>query len=166
MKIPSSVKSLSDTLDKHFLGVANKTIIKLKESVPAVNELESWKDKVEVSESENFQWCMRFKYYNAPIGCREPRVGYTRRKFCPLCGVLAPLNELHLFLCPTLKAIRAKLDIETFFNICKLYSDSDQQAFTKFVEGLSKTGDYLGIEEMINRGKQLSNLVDEFLALW
>ena len=166
MEIPSSVKSLADTLDKHFLGVANKIINKLKEGVPAVKELESWKDKVEVSESENFQWCMRFKYYNAPIGCREPRVGYIRRRFCPLCGVLAPLNELHLFLCPTLKAIRAKLDIETFFNICKLYSDSDQQAFIKFVGGLSKTGDYMGIEEMINRGKQLSNLVDEFLALW
>ena len=121
---------------------------------------------MEVSENESFQWCMRFKYYNAPIGCREPRVGYTRRKFCPLCGLLAQLNELHLFLCPALKAIRTKLNIETVFNLCRLYSDSEKQAFKKILEVLSKTGDYLGIEEMINRGKQLPILVDAFLALW
>ena len=165
-EMPSVFKTLADTVDKHFLGVANTIIVRLKENVPALCELKSWKDPVNVSENENFQWCMRFKYYNAPIGHREPRVGYIRRKFCPLCGVLAILNELHLFMCPSLKSIRAALCIETFINMCILYNDSEQQAFTKFVEGMSHTGEFLGLEEMINRGKQLSSLVDKFLALW
>ena len=164
--IPSTVKSLSVSLDEHFLQYANSVIKNLQLNVPAVEELDSWKDTVNVSEDENYQWCQKFKYFNAPIGCREPRLGYTRRRFCPLCGVLATLNEMHLFLCPALKTTRANLQIETFFNICRLYQDTETQTFSKFVNGMSVTGDYLGIEEMINRGKQLSLLVDHFLKLW
>ena len=165
-EMPVLVKSLADSLDHHFLGVANKIISNLKENVPALQELKGWTNPVNVSENENFQWCMRFKYFNAPIGNREPRVGYVRRKFCPLCGVLSILNELHLFMCSELKSVRATLCIETFINLCILYGDSEKQAFSKFVEGMSQTGQYLGIEEMISRGKQLSNLLDKFLELW
>ena len=155
------MKELSTHLDTFFLKCANVRIGKLN-----LPKMETWKKDFQISEHEGFQYCMKFKYSNAQIGNREPRLGYTRRRFCPLCAVLSELNELHLMTCPKLGKVRENLQISTYINLCLLNKDSEQEAFLKFISGMSVSGIYLGITEMIARGSQLSSLVEKFLSLW
>ena len=68
--------------------------------------------------------------------------------------------------CPKLGKIRDNLQMSTFLNLCLLNNDSEQSAFLKFISGMSVTGTYLGITEMIARGSQLSSLVEKFLSMW
>ena len=159
--IPLTVKELATHLDNFFLNCANIRIEKLN-----LPKMENWAKDFEISEHEGFQYCMKFKYSNAQIGNREPRLGYTRRRFCPLCPALSELNEMHLMTCPNLRKVRENLQISTFLNLCLLNNDSEQEAFLKFISGRSVTGTYLGMGEMIARGSQLSSLVEKFLSLW
>ena len=67
---------------------------------------------------------------------------------------------------PRLGKIRDSIQISTFLNLCLLNNDTDREVFIKFISGISVTGTYLGLSEMISRGNQLSDLVDKFLSLW
>lgn len=164
LTLPPSLPLLSHYLDMFFIGEVNVVVSQL--NLPGLGFISSFKRDQIVSEHEEFQTCCQFRFFAAGIGRREPRLGYDRRRFCPLCSGQIPLTEFHLFSCQSLTDVRRETEINLFVSRCLAKNVILTRAYFLYVNGLDINGVSVSLEDILLRGRALLRLVDIFLKRW
>ena len=96
----------------------------------------------------------QFKFDNANLGDKVPRMGYPRKPFCPICPVQHLSSGLHLlFVCGSLSALRVSSGLQSYINSCTLRNQTLETAYTNFVNGEDYTGTAVPLPEYLERGK-------------
>ena len=109
----------------------------------------------------------QFKFDNANLGDKIPRMGYLRKPFCPLCPVQHQSSGLHLlFDCGSLSALRVSSGIQSFINSCKFRGHTMESAYTLFVNGEDYTGTAVPLAVYLERGKCMSDMRKMWLSKW
>ena len=107
----------------------------------------------------------RFRMSIARIGHRVPIGPHERKKHCPLCPYVQLNTEEHLVLdCQSVSAIRGKLGITRFKNLCELQGRGSY-AFCYYMNGLDQVGAVSCRDKMLERGTSLQIFEETWLAL-
>jgi hypothetical protein len=162
--LPPTSQLIKLHLDTHFIKIVNDTVSRL--DLPAVGVITNFKLDRPISEQEEFRIIAQFRFSVSDIGRRVPRVGYSRRHFCPLCDQREQLTEIHLFECSSLKAIRRLTEIEHFVNMCIFKGKSLSESFVLYINGFDTSGALIPVDTYRLRGKALISLVTSFLSMW
>ena len=138
--IPSFWKPLSS---KYFIEASNSALSGYKWIRPILSLTRA----SYVCENELSSVITKFKFDNAALGNKMPRVGYPRKPLCPLCPVLYTSSCLHLLLvCGSVANLRTESGIQSFVTSCLLKNHSLEYCYELFVNGLSLDGTPVSIE--------------------
>jgi hypothetical protein len=163
--LPPTAAHLTYSLNTHFLKLTNEEIS--AHCLPLVGRLTSFSPARHLSEKTESCEISRWKFGCAELGHRVPRVGYHRKRFCPLCPLLyRPLNEAHMFVCPALEVIRDQSIISPFIGLCFLNGFSIEKTLFLYVNGKDTKGCDIPLDEFLDRGKALLGVVAFYLAQW
>ena len=108
---------------------------------------------------------------DSPLGNCAPRLGYSRKPFCPVCCHITltpqPNCEFHLaFECRGVAALRASLGVTSYFNKCRLGGLSSRELFVNFLGGRDPNGEMVEASVYLARGDVLASLRKQWLDKW
>ena len=120
-----------------------------------------------VCEDEVSAVITQFKFDNANLGNKVPRMGYPRKPFCPICPVQHLSSGLHLlFVCGSLSALRVTTGLQSYINSCTLRNQTLETAYTLFVNGEDYSGTAVPLPEYLERGKCMNDMRNLWLSKW
>ena len=163
--VPPSMKILQTHISDWFLDCTNDKINNL--TLPSIHPVVSLSRSHYVCESYYSTVITEFKFSNAGLGNREPRLGYPRLTMCPLCPQQFPNTEFHLVMqCGSVADLRSTTNVTSFINICKLKGVSSQLTYDLFVNGLDSDKNQVFSVCYIERGRCLFDLRALWLSRW
>ena len=158
--IPSFWKPLSA---EFFLARCNKSL----EKHQWVRPVKKLSRASYVSENDMSAVITEFKFDNANLGNKSPRLGYMRKLYCPLCPVQHLNNGLHLlFVCGSLSLLRVASGIQSFITACSVQNRSLESAYALFVNGEDVVGKSVSVQDYIERGKCMNDMRALWLSKW
>ena len=158
--IPSFWKPLSADF---FLARCNKSL----EKHQWVRTVKMLSRASYVSENDMSAVITEFKFDNANLGNKSPRLGYMRKLYCPLCPVQHLNNGLHLlFVCGSLSSLRVASGIQSFITSCSVQNRSLESAYALFVNGEDVVGKSVSVQDYIERGKCMNDMRALWLSKW
>ena len=135
-------------------------------SLPCVAPLSKLKRQTYVFDHVSSQTLASFRLGIAKIGRRIPIAPHGRRRLCPVCPYNTPNSEEHMVLeCVSLAKLREETGVTRFANLCALRGVGENTLYL-YVNGASPQGEKLDMEVMLERGRVLRKLQDEWLGLW
>ena len=156
---PSLLKSQVGT---YFLAQTNSAI-----SSYGVLPIEGLTRASYVCEGENSSVIAEFKLDCARLGDKQPRQGYTRKPFCPVCPVNAPNTGIHLlFSCSSLSALRVECGIQSFITQCLLKDMSLNDCYRNFINGLDSNNKPITKQAYLERGKCMMDMRGLWFSKW
>ena len=146
-----------------FINETNRLIAALK--LPCVAPISKFCRSDYVYEHHGCSSIAEFKFMNAGLGNRAPRLDRMRTQKCLLC--FADLDEPHVaFICPGVEKFRRqKTDIVHFRTICQVHNICPRSAFKKYVNGMEWNDQLLDRPSYSKRGVMLNILKNEWLRL-
>ena len=158
---PPSIKFLKIHLNTWFINQSNMEITRLK--LPCVAQITKFGRADYVCEADGCSHIARYKFSNASLGNRAPRLGRCRTNRCSLCSGV--LDEVHVaFVCPSLDAYRlANTDLGVFVALCRSKGFLARLAFKLYVTGLDWCGQAVPMSQYRKRGVILKNVTREWL---
>ena len=148
-------------LDTWFLNRTNMELSRL--NLPCVERLHKFSRQSYVFENDGCSPIACFKFLNAGLGNRAPRIGRRRTGVCSLCSGV--LSEVHVvFDCAFMDAYRSgHTDISVFMTMCRSQGIFSQVAFKMYVTGLDWRGNLVSTSLLLRRGVHLKNILKEWL---
>lgn len=120
-----------------------------------------------VSENELSAVITEFKFDNAGLGNKAPRVGYPRKLFCPVCPTHHLTSSFHvLFVCSSVVRLRIESGIQTFINSCTLKNITLEAAYGLFVYGEDCNGKQILLKSYFERAKCMKDMRQLWLSKW
>ena len=120
-----------------------------------------------MSENELSAVITEFKFDNAGLGNKAPRVGYPRKLFCPVCPTHHLVSSFHvLFVCSSLARLRMESGIQSFINSCTLKNISLEAAYGLFVYGEDCDGKEIQLMSYFERAKCMKDMRQLWLSKW
>ena len=163
--VPASMMILQSQISDWFLDSTNDKIISL--SLPSIRPIVSLTRLQYVCESDYSSVISEFKFSNAGLGNREPRLGYHRMTVCPLCPQQFPNTEFHLVMqCSSVANLRSTTKIISFINNCKLKGLSSKVTYDLFINGFDSDKTQITVGCYIERGRCLHDLREFWLSKW
>ena len=109
----------------------------------------------------------QFKFDNANLGNKSPRVGYPRKVYCPLCPVPHKISCFHvLFVCSSISGIRTTTCIQSFINTSVVMNIDLEKAYFIFVNGLDYSEKSVSMEVYFERAKCMEDMRLAWLSKW
>ena len=147
----------------YFIKSCNDVLSKYSRITP----LEQFTRARYVSENELSSVITKFKFENADLGDKAPRIGYLRKPYCPLCPVPHKTSCMHiLFECSSLSAMRSDTSITSFITSAMVKNVDLESAYTLFVNGLDLCMNPVSLETYYERAKCMSDMRLEWLSKW
>ena len=157
---PTQMKSITGA---YFLAQINTITSSISSLLPIENLSRSYY----VCENQNSSVITQFKLDCAGLGDKQPRIGYTRKPFCPACPVIVPNNGLHLlFSCGAVSALRIETGIQSFMTLGQQKGLSLTECYLHFINGLDTNGNLILKHEYLERGKSMRDMRDLWLSKW
>ena len=160
---PSNQRIWKNISSEHFLAKCNSVV----STHQWVRPLKTLARAGYVCENDLSSVITEFKFDNAGLGNKAPRVGYPRKPFCPLCPVKYPNSEFHLlFTCGSVSQLRQDTGIMSFINICLLKEISLETAYTLYVNGEDFNENPVTFTSYLERGKCMDDMRQLWLSKW
>ena len=157
---PSLMKS---HCSEYFLSMVNCNI----SSYPWILPLQRLARSSYVCENECSTVITEFKFDCAKLGDKQPRNGYERKPFCPVCPMNVPNTGIHmLFSCGSLAPLRQETGIQSFIVQCQQKGMSMTECYTLFVNGLTPLGNPLSRQDYLERGKCMRDMRELWFSKW
>ena len=157
---PSLVKSLCT---EYYLANINLDI----SSYPCLLPIKTFARATYVCEDEFSSVIAQFKLDCANLGNKQPRQGYVRQPYCPVCPHNVPNSGLHLlFSCGAVSALRIETGIQSFLVQCIQNDLSLSGSYKHFVNGLTAQGKPISRQEYLERGKSMKDMRELWLSKW
>ena len=149
----------------HFIANVNKQILQLQ--LPWLQPLESFSRTAYVCESKWSRTISEFRLGCEGLGNKQPRTGYNRKQFCPVCPQRHPNNGMHLiFSCSSLSKLRAETGISSFITVCSIRNIPLDQAYSMFVNGLDSEKKLISRTAFLERAKCMHDMRQLWLTKW
>ena len=161
---PLSDSRLLAFTDRYFVSATNRALAAL--SLPWIAPIKSFKRKQYVQESKFSTTLAQFRYDMPPIGHKYARVGrLSVQRHCPLCPCTVANSVSHLILfCPYIERIREdETSIGSFRNTCLL---KEEKTLSLYINGFDWNENPVGPADFLDRGRELSHLLDKWLDKW
>ena len=150
---------------QHFLADVNKQILQLQ--LPWIQPLESFSRTAYVCENKWSRTISEFRLGCEGLGNKQPRTGYNRKQFCPVCPQRHPNNGMHLiFSCSSLSKLRAETGISSFITVCSIRNIPLDQAYSMFVNGLDSEKKLISRTAFLERAKCMHDMRQLWLTKW
>ena len=166
-EMPLSTSRLLSSTKDHFIRQVNKSLA--SHSLPWILPISSLSRKIYVQESAYSSTLSKFRYNVAPIGNKYPRVGGDNvRRYCPVCPDNSANTPAHLSLfCPSVERIRKEqTSISLFRNFCISKGFTEDETFQLFINGSDWNKNPVEVGDYLQRGKDLTLLMESWLSLW
>ena len=149
--------------NEHFLTSLNNLIVQL----PWLKPLDSFSRLAYVSENRWSRTISEFRMGCEGLGNKQPRSGYNRKPFCPVCPQRHPNNGMHLiFSCSSLSKLRSETGISSFLTVCSVKSIQIDNAYTMFVNGLDTENKSVSRQTFLDRAKCMHDMRQLWLTKW
>ena len=136
-------------------------------SISWLKPLESFSRKSYVCESKWSSVISSFRLASEGLGNKQPRMGYTRKPFCPICPDLSKNCGQHLlFSCSSLSALRVETGISAFMNSCSVLGYSFDEAYSLFINGLNSVKKPVSKIDFFDRAKCMHDMKELWLSKW
>ena len=150
-----------------FVSKTNSILDSL--SLPWIPPIKSFKRKLYVQESSSSTTLAQFRYNMPPIGHKYPRFGkMSVERLCPLCPyrVLNSVSHLALF-CPFVERTRTvQTSLSAFRNICISKGFTEEKTYHLLVNGFDWNENPVQASDFLERGRELSHIMDSWLDKW
>ena len=101
------------------------------------------------------------------LGNKNPRTGYNRKQFCPVCPQLQPNSGIHLlFSCSSLSRLRVDTGISSFLTACTVLGVSLDEAYQLFISGFDSKRKQISQESFRDRAKCMHDMRKLWLTKW
>ena len=165
--MPLSTSRLLTFTKDFFIRQVNKSLASL--SLPWIPSISSFSRKLYVQESMCSSTLTKFRYNMAPIGNKYPRAGRAQvHQFCPVCPNNVVNSVVHLALfCPSVEGIRKdQTCISSFRNLCLSKGFTEDETFHLYVDGYDWNRNPVEAADYLQRGEDLTLLMESWLSLW
>ena len=166
-EMPLSTSRLLTFTKDFFIRQVNKSLASL--SLPWIPSISSFSRKLYVQESMCSSTLTKFRYNMAPIGNKYPRAGRAQvHQFCPVCPNNVVNSVVHLALfCPSVEGIRKdQTCISSFRNLCLSKGFTEDETFHLYVDGYDWNRNPVEAADYLQRGEDLTLLMESWLSLW
>ena len=158
--VPSVWKQISN---RHFLDSLNRMIVHL----PWLQPLDRFQRLPYVCESKWSSVISEFRLGVEGLGNKNPRTGYNRKQFCPVCPQLQPNSGIHLlFSCSSLSRLRVDTGISSFLTACTVLGVSLDEAYQLFISGFDSKRKQISQESFRDRAKCMHDMRKLWLTKW
>ena len=158
--IPAVWKQVSN---KYFLSTLNKQIVQL----PWLQPQDSFQRLVYVCESKWSTVIAEFRMGCEGLGNKQPRPGYNRKPYCPVCPHQQPNNGMHvLFSCSSLSKLRSDTGISSFLTSCSIRGVALAEAYRMFITGLDSENKAISRSTYHERAKCMNDMRQLWLTKW
>ena len=147
----------------YFMKTTNNTIA----HVPWLQPLESLARLPHVCESRWSTVISEFRLGCEGLGNKQPRTGYQRKPYCPVCPSKETNDGLHvLFFCACLSSLRTDTGITSFMTSCTLNKMSVEEAYSLFVTGFDSHRKPISRSDFFERAKCMCDMRTLWLSKW
>ena len=148
---------------KYFISSSNMLIVQL----PWLQPLESFQRLEYVCESKWSSVITEFRLGCEGLGNKQPRNGYDRKPYCPVCPQLHTNNGIHLlFLCSSLSKLRVETGISSFITACSVLGIALDEAYAMFITGYDTKKKTISRATFFERAKCMYDMRQLWLSKW
>ena len=157
---PAVWKQISN---KYFLSSLNKLFVQL----PWLQTQDSLHRLLYVCENKWSTVIAEFRMGCEGLGNKQPRSGYNRKPFCPVCPQQQQNTGIHLlFSCSSLSKLRSETGISSFLTSCSIRGVSLSEAYRIFINGLDSENKTVSKSTFLERGKCMDDMRQLWLTKW
>ena len=166
-ELPMTTSTLLGFMDKFFLNLTNTKLSGL--SLPWLSPIKKFGRLEYTREGMASATLASFRYDMANIGKKYPRIGRVCvAQQCPLCRDNTRNTVQHLTMyCPFIENIRKEqTSITSFRNTCLFKGFSEEYTFALYINGKDWNENPVPLQDFLERGVELKQLLDVWLSKW
>ena len=158
--VPRVWKSLSYS---YFLESTNQLI----QHISSLKPILSFSRLPYVCESKWSAVISEFRLECEGLGNKQPRHGYSRKHFCPVCPDVQLNCGIHLlFCCSSLSALRLETGITAFLNSCTMQGITMDDSYGMFINGLDSNNQTVSQSAFLERARCMYDMRLLWLTKW